>query len=260
MILKKNNGLAQKIDDFALNGKKSVAWLIDPDKIKSIDTLKLHLEHAVATGLDFIFLGGSLVSHQKQDNLIRKIKDFSPEIPVILFPGSISQFSPMADGILFLSLISGRNPDLLIGQHVVIAPILARSSVEILPTGYMLVDGGKSTSVHYISQTIPLPRDKADIAVATALAGSFLGLKYFYLDAGSGAHLPVPHEIIHSIKENINAPVFVGGGLDTLEKVKAVFESGADLVVLGNGAEKNPSLLTEVLEYVNVLNLSLNIN
>ncbi|MCH7407875.1 geranylgeranylglyceryl/heptaprenylglyceryl phosphate synthase [Belliella sp. DSM 111904] len=258
--MKKRNLLASKINSHATTGRKAVAWLIDPDKIKSLREVNKQLNHAVSLGLDFIFFGGSLVSQPKQDSLISEIKSLYPKIPIILFPGSIGQFSPLADGLLFISLISGRNAELLIGQHVMIAPILARSSVEVLPTGYMLVDGGKSTSVHYISQTIPLPRDKPDLAVATALAGSYLGLRYFYLDAGSGANLPVPVEMILAVKKNIEAPLIVGGGLDNLEKVRAVFDNGADVVVIGNGAEKNPDLLAEVLEYVNVLNLSLNIN
>jgi putative glycerol-1-phosphate prenyltransferase len=156
----------------------------------------------------------------------------------------------LADAILFLSLISGRNPDLLIGQHVSIAPILDKSKVEVLPTGYMLVDGGQTTSVHYISQTIPLPNHHPELAVATALAGYFLGLQYFYLDAGSGAPNPVSPELIKAVKKKIKSPLMVGGGLNSKEKIQTAFDSGADLVILGNGVGKNLQLLREAMTYL----------
>ncbi|MDX5477281.1 MAG: tRNA-dihydrouridine synthase, partial [Cyclobacteriaceae bacterium] len=159
---------------------------------------------------------------------------------------------------LFLSLISGRNPDLLIGQHVSIAPLLEKSNLEILPTGYMLVDGGHTTSVHYISQTIPLPNHHPELSVATALAGSYLGLQYFYLDAGSGAPNPVSPEIIKAVKSKVKAPLIVGGGLNSLEKIKMAYQAGADLVVIGNGAEKSPTLLSEVSAFLNTIKISAN--
>ncbi len=256
----KNSFIEEKLQKIASQGRKAVAWLLDPDKIPDKVNFQDQVTRMTDVNLDFIFIGGSLIERNHIDFLIATIKEVNQEIPVVLFPGNVIQFSPKADGILFLSLISGRNPELLIGQHVTIAPMLDKANIEILPTGYMLVDGGVNTSVNYISQTIPLPYDKPDLALATALAGSFLGLKYFYLDAGSGAKYPVPGKIIHTIKNHIKAPVIVGGGLNTLDKVKAAYQAGADLVVIGNGAEKNLSLLTEVLDYVNVWNLSLNIN
>lgn len=255
-----NSKVEHKLKALAKEGKKALAWLIDPDKIVEDFSFLEQVKEMSNLKLDFIFIGGSLIEKNEIDRIITLIKDVDSGIPVILFPGSVVQFSNYADGILFLSLISGRNPDLLIGQHVTIAPLLAKSNLEVLPTGYMLVDGGVATSVNYISQTIPLPNNKPELAVATALAGSFLGLEYFYLDAGSGAKKPVSSEIIKKVKQSVQAPVIVGGGLDTLEKVKNCYHSGADVVVIGNGAEKNLSLLTEVLEYIQVLNLSLNIN
>lgn len=253
-------GIEHKLKNRTQSGRKSVAWLIDPDKTKDLKKLQFQLKDAVQNDLDFIFIGGSLLLNNSMDEIIQTIKFITNEIPVVIFPGNINQFSNLADGILFLSLISGRNPEYLIGQHVAIAPTLANSSLEILPTGYLLIDGGKLTSVNYISQTIPLPNSKPNLSVATAMAGLFLGLQYFFLDAGSGAKKPVNPRIIQAIKQKIPAPLIVGGGLDTLEKAKSAFKSGADLVVIGNGAEKNPGLLTEVLEYSRLFNLSLNVN
>ncbi|SIS62105.1 geranylgeranylglyceryl/heptaprenylglyceryl phosphate synthase [Belliella pelovolcani] len=256
----KHSAVTDKILSNYREGRKAIAWLIDPDKLADKADFLAQLKIVQRHHLDFIFIGGSLVESNGTEEIIATIKQIDTTIPVILFPGNASQFTPNADAILFLSLISGRNPEFLIGQHVTVAPLLAKSKMEVLPTGYMLVDGGVTTSVNYISQTIPLPNNKPEIALATALAGSFLGLKYFYLDAGSGAQVPVSSSIIQAIKSQIDAPLIVGGGLNTLDKVKSSFKAGADVVVIGNGAEKNLSLLTEVLEYVHVLNLSLNIN
>ncbi|WP_373282200.1 geranylgeranylglyceryl/heptaprenylglyceryl phosphate synthase [Belliella aquatica] len=257
---KMGNKIENKLKALLKEGKKALAWLIDPDKIVEDLSFLQQVKEMSQLNLDFIFIGGSLIEKNDIDRIIKLIKEVDSELPILLFPGSVVQFSNHADGILFLSLISGRNPDLLIGQHVTIAPLLAKSNLEVLPTGYMLIDGGVATSVNYISQTIPLPNNKPELAVATALAGSFLGLRYFYLDAGSGAKKPVSSAIIQNVKKAVSAPIIVGGGLDSLEKVKIAYQAGADLVVIGNGAEKNLSLLTEALEYINVLNLSLNIN
>lgn len=256
-----NNKIEQKLLALNKEGKKALAWLIDPDKIVEEFSFFQQVKKMSLLQLDFIFIGGSLIGNNRIDSIISLIKKADADLPVLLFPGSVLQFSNQADGILFLSLISGRNPDLLIGQHVTLAPILAKSNLEVLPTGYMLVDGGVATSVNYISQTIPLPNHKPELAVATALAGLFLGMRYFYLDAGSGAENPVSAEIITNVKKAMSVPVIVGGGLDDLGKVKTAYQAGADVVVIGNGAEKNPSLLTEVMRYVNELNvLSLNVD
>lgn len=259
-VTMRNNRIEHKFKALHREGKKALAWLIDPDKIVEDFSFLKQVKEISQLGLDFIFIGGSLIEKNDIDRIIGLIRKVDSNLPILLFPGSVVQFSKHADGILFLSLISGRNPDLLIGQHVTIAPLLAKSNLEVLPTGYMLIDGGVATSVNYISQTIPLPNNKPELAVATALAGSFLGLQYFYLDAGSGAKKPVSPEIIKNVKKAVSAPIIVGGGLDSMEKVKIAYYAGADVVVIGNGAEKNLSLLTEALEYINVLNLSLNIN
>ncbi|WP_380799434.1 geranylgeranylglyceryl/heptaprenylglyceryl phosphate synthase [Shivajiella indica] len=242
--------VSEKLQAIHTSGNKGVAWLIDPDDFQSIRKFESQLQEANKLKIDFFFLGGSLIHQNRISEIIQKIKEVCVEIPVILFPGNALQFSPLADAILFISLISGRNPDLLIGQHVSLAPLLEKSGMEVLPTGYMLINGGQTTSVHYISQTIPLPNHHPELSVATALAGKFLGLQYFYLDAGSGAPFPVSTEIIKAVKRKIDAPLIVGGGLNSLDKIKSAFQAGADLVVIGNGAEKNLNLLYEVSEFL----------
>jgi phosphoglycerol geranylgeranyltransferase len=249
-----------KIKQLIHTKKKGVAWLIDPDQPLNKVTFSEKVKEVKAKGLDFFFVGGSLVSQNNMQDWVEFLKAISEDVPVVLFPGNQLQFSENADAILFLSLVSGRNPEYLIGQHVTIAPLLARSGMEILPTAYLLIDGGRLTSVNYISQTLPLPSNKPDLSVATALAAKFLGMTYFYLDTGSGAEYPVPAPIIQSVRAVIDAPIIVGGGLNTLEKVKRVLEAGADLVVIGNGAEKNPDFIIEVLNVVNEMNELLNVN
>lgn len=244
------SSVGHKLEELSRTGRKGFAWLIDPDDVDSQEIFEDRLLEAVGLKLDFIFLGGSLIQRNSINEIIRFIKNTEENIPVVLFPGNSLQFCHMADAILFLSLISGRNPDLLIGQHVSIAPLLEKSSVEVLPTGYMLVDGGQTTSAHYISQTIPLPNHHPELAAATALAGKYLGMRYFYLDAGSGSPNPVSSELIHVVKHKTKSPLIVGGGLNSLDKVKTAFHAGADLVVIGNGAGKNPKLLSEVSAYL----------
>lgn len=225
-------------------GRKSFAVLLDPDKV-NLETFPAFLKYAVDHGVDFFFVGGSLITNYSIDQLISAIHEHT-DIPAILFPGSSLHIDPSADAILLLSLISGRNPELLIGQHVIAAPILKKSGIEVLSTGYMLVESGKLTTVSYISNTTPLPRDKPGIAACTALAGEFLGLRNIFLDAGSGAQFPVPQGIISAVRQAVDTPLIVGGGIDTYEKAYAAIEAGADVIVVGNGIEKNPALLPEV--------------
>jgi phosphoglycerol geranylgeranyltransferase len=252
------NKVGEKLQEIAKSGRKGIAWLIDPDDFQSVQRFESQLLEANKLKIDFLFLGGSIIQQNTVSEIIRMIKMISPDIPVVLFPGNTLQYSPLADGILFISLISGRNPDLLIGQHVNLAPILEKSEMEVLPTGYMLIDGGQTTSVHYMSQTIPLPNHHPELSVATALAGKFLGLQYFYLDAGSGSPNPVSLEIIKAVKRKIKAPLIVGGGLDNLEKIKSAFLAGADLVVIGNGAGKSTILLNEVSEFLESIRIMAN--
>src|SRR5690554_6010034 len=256
----RDNRVGAGLKELYATGKKSVALLIDPENQDDSSMLKDLVLWADECRVGCFFIGGSLVTSAKTHWCIDLIKSVTSGIPVVLFPGHAIQLAENADGILFLSLISGRNPDLLIGQHVVAAPFLVKSRLEVLPTGYMLVDGGQITSANYISQTLPLPNNKPDLAIATALAGTFLGLQYLFLDAGSGAAHPVSAGLIKGVRENIDCPLIVGGGIDDVLKAKLAYESGADLVVLGNGVETRPDLLGEVSDYASAYNLSLNIN
>ncbi len=227
-----------------LQRKKSFAVLIDPDKVneKSLDQL---ITISVDAKVDYFFVGGSLVVSDFLEECVTIIKS-KCLIPVILFPGSASQITPTADALLYLSLISGRNPELLIGQHVVSAPFIKKSGLEVMSTGYMVVDGGAPTTVSYISNASPLPSDKKEIAVCTAMAGEMLGMKLIYMDAGSGAQKPISESIIQSVSACIQIPLIVGGGITTPEKAYLNCRAGADIVVVGNAIEKDPQLIMEM--------------
>ena len=226
------------------NGQKSFAILIDPDKITTASLTSL-IDLAVAAKADYFFVGGSLVVSDNLDSCILTIKELC-SIPVILFPGSPSQISKHADALLYLSLISGRNADLLIGQHVISAPFVKKSGLEIISTGYMVIDGGAPTTVSYISNATPIPADKADIALCTAMAGEMLGKKIIYMDAGSGARKPITEEMISLVSSNITVPLVVGGGIRDAEKAYLNCKAGADVIVVGNAIEKDSSLIKEI--------------
>ena len=214
------------------NAKKKLAILIDPDKLR-LNSMDSVIKSAVDNQIDYFFIGGSLIVNDMLDNVLEVLKKES-KIPLILFPGNSMQLSYKADAILFLSLISGRNPELLIGNHVISAPYLKLSPLEIISTGYMNIDGGVSTTVSYISNTNPIPKDKNDIAVCTAIAGEMLGLKTIFLDAGSGAKYPVSTEMISSIRGAVDVPIITGGGIRNPEKAYENVSAGADVVVVGN--------------------------
>jgi len=221
---------------------KSVALLLDPDKATG-ESLSNMLRIAKKSRTDYILAGGS-ITFNSIDVLIENIRE-QTTIPVILFPGNLLQLTLKADIILLLSLISGRNPELLIGNHITAAPYLKSVKEKLLSVGYILISCGSRTSVEYISQTESIPADKPEIVVATALAGEMLGLKMIYLEAGSGASNPVPLSIVKAVRENVSIPVAVGGGIKEPKEIEALFNAGADLVILGNGCEKNPDLLSE---------------
>jgi phosphoglycerol geranylgeranyltransferase len=225
-------------------GKKSFAVLIDPDKVtlSSISTL---ITSCINANVDYLFVGGSLVISDHLDDCIRQIKSLC-QIPVLLFPGSPSQISKHADALLYLSLISGRNADMLIGQHVVSAPFVKKSGLEIISTGYMVIDGGAATTVSYISNATPIPSDKPDIALCTAMAGEMLGMKLIYMDSGSGAKKAVSEEMISMVARHIDVPIIVGGGIRDAEKAYLNCKAGADLIVVGNAIEKDSSLIKEI--------------
>ncbi len=226
------------------NGQKLLAVLIDPDK-GNTDTWTTLALLASANQVDLFLVGGSLMVHQQLGACINTLKQHS-NIPVILFPGSPAQITPLADGILLLSLISGRNADLLIGQQVQAAAALKQSGLELLPTGYILIDGGAPTTVSYISNTLPIPTNKPEIAALTALAGEQLGLKLIYLEAGSGAKQPVSLETIAAVSGQITVPLIVGGGIRTGKAAYEACKAGADVVVIGTAFEEEPNLLPEM--------------
>lgn len=222
--------------------KRVLAILVDPDETGP-DKIPLLLKYATDAGVSFILVGGSLVN-RPVDPLIKAIRQFS-KVPVIIFPGSRNQLSDNADGIFLLSLISGRNPEFLIGNHVLAAKSLKNSSLEIIPTGYMLIQNGNISSVEYMSNTKPIPRDKPEIAVSTAIAGELLGLKLIYMEGGSGAAGVLPGEMISLVRKSISIPLVVGGGIRSAADLKCVYDSGADIAVVGNAIEKDPRKLKE---------------
>jgi len=230
------------------SNKKSLAVLIDPDKSneKHLSVLCAKAKNQL---IDYFFVGGSLLTTNNLDLVISYLK-INSDIPVVLFPGNTMQVNLKADGILFLSLISGRNSELLIGKHVEVAPLLHSSSLEIISTGYMLIESGKPTSVAYISNTNPIPSNKAEIAVSTALAGEMLGLKSIYLEAGSGAERSVPLEMVAAVKSKTSAPLIVGGGINTVEKALEICKSGADIIVIGTKIERDHSFIDKLAKAI----------
>lgn len=226
------------------NGQRLLAVLVDPDK-GNTDAWATLAQLANANQVDFLLVGGSLLVHQRLEACVSALKQHS-NIPVILFPGSPAQITPLADGILLLSLISGRNADLLIGQQVQAAAALKQSGLELLPTGYILIDGGAPTTVSYISNTLPIPANKPEIAALTALAGEQLGLKLIYLEAGSGAKQPVSLKTIAAVRRQTTLPLIVGGGIRNAEAAYEACKTGADVIVIGTAFEENPNLLPEM--------------
>jgi phosphoglycerol geranylgeranyltransferase len=247
-IIMEQNRVHKSFSDAKQHGLKRLAVLIDPDKMR-LGNVGRVIELAARGGADYFFVGGSLIVNDMMDYCLDAIREVGG-IPSVLFPGSPQQINPKADAILFLSLISGRNADFLIGQHVLAAPTLRRTALEIIPTGYMLIDGGAPTTATYISGTLPIPANKEDIALCTAMAGEMLGLKTIYLDAGSGAKIPVTETMIHTVSRGINGPLIVGGGMRTPEKVAANAKAGADIIVVGNAFEHDPDLIIEIADAV----------
>ena len=230
-----------QISEKAKSGKKQFALLIDPDKFKPDPLVKI----ANDAGVDFFLVGGSLLTQVNIGSCIGEVRSRS-NLPVILFPGSPLQIDGSADAILFLSLISGRNPDFLIGHHVLSAPLIRSYGLEAIPTGYILVNTGNQTTAAYMSHSHPIPFDKDDIAVSTAIAGEMLGLKMIYLDGGSGAMKPLSHTMIKKVRENISAPLIAGGGIKSPEQALRLAHAGADIIVVGNAAETNPQIVKNI--------------
>ena len=242
------NQFYEKMED---RGRKQFALLVDPDKLYD-DSLDGLIRWINQYPPDLLLVGGSLL-FRPIDLTITTLK-LGTDVPVFIFPGNVMHISDRADGILFLSMISGRNPEFLIGNHVLAAPHLSRYGIEIIPTGYMLIENGTYTSVEYMSSTRPIPFGKSEIAVATAMAGEMLGLKSIYLEAGSGAGKPVGLEMITSIRKKISIPLIVGGGITSAESALQVYESGADMIVVGTALEKEPGLIRDFFELREKLN------
>lgn len=238
-----NKNMILPILEESNKGDKGFALLIDPDKSDQ-DYLEKCVLIAVEAKAKFILVGGSLVFNPIEPvfKSLRKLCN----LPLVLFPGSALQVCSEADTILFLSLISGRNPEYLIGNHVIAAPIIKNHDLEVIPTGYMLIDGGHTTAVEYISQTKPIPANKPDLAVATALAGEMLGQKLIYMDSGSGANNPVSSQIIEAVSNAIDVPLIVGGGIKSASQALSAYNAGADIIVVGNKVEENPDFLNEI--------------
>lgn len=232
--------------------KKRFAVLIDPDQYEQ-GYLPQIVEQAHIGQIDYFFVGGSLLTQNQIHDCIQELKQLT-SIPVIIFPGSPGQIAASADAIFYLSLISGRNADLLIGRHVETAPMLAKMDIEVLPTGYILIDGGQPTTVSYISNSLPIPKNKPNIALATALAGQLLGMQIIYLDSGSGAQNPVSEAMIKKVSNNIRLPLIVGGGIKTPEQAVRSCEAGADIIVAGNAFETDPELIIDMSQAIHRLN------
>lgn len=225
-------------------GKKQFSILIDPDKQNQEELITIVKKGTIAN-IDLFFVGGSLLTQNKLDDCLSIIKE-NTNIPVVIFPGSTMQMSEKADGILFLSLISGRNPEMLIGNQVISAPILKQLSLEVLSTGYMLIESGKETTVSYISNTKPIPYDKNDIAACTAMAGEMLGFDIIFLDGGSGAVNAISNSMITRVRNSIKLPIIVGGGIKNGTQASEKCKAGADIIVVGDAIEKNKDIISEI--------------
>lgn len=223
---------------------KQFAVLIDPDKC-DLPHLQKVVKESEDAGVDYFFVGGSLMESVHFKEFISQLKK-STQIPVVIFPGSLYQIDEQADAILLLSLISGRNPELLIGKHVEAAPLLKSSGLEVISTGYLLIDGGRETTVSYISQTAPIPADKYEIAYCTALAGNQLGMSTIYMDAGSGANQTIHPQMVKKVRKAVDGPLIVGGGIRTREAASELWDAGADIVVVGNAIEKESTLINAI--------------
>lgn len=246
--------LTDDLTSLKKTGKKGFAVLLDPDKL-GIHNIEDVVDCALQAGVTYFFVGGSLLINNDIHQIIPQIKSLC-DIPVILFPGSIQQIIPTADAIFFLSLISGRNADLLIGNHVLAAPIIKQTNLEVIPTGYMLIESGKMTTANYISNSLPIPNDKPDIAVCTAMAGEMLGLRVLYMDGGSGALHIIPTEMIAAVSKYVNIPMIIGGGVRNRDEAIAIWEAGAQVVVVGNALEKENGreLMIEIGEALRAMN------
>ena len=244
--------IINNIQHIAGTKKKQLAILVDPDKASADHILSL-CENAKKANANFFLVGGSLLTDGNIDETVLALKK-NTNIPVIIFPGSSSQISAHADGILFLSLLSSRNPEMLIGQQVISANYLRKTNVEIISTAYLLIDSGEQTTASYISNSQPIPANKSEIAACTALAGEYMGMNLIYLDGGSGAKNPVSAEMISKVRSYTTKPIIIGGGINTIEKASSALSAGADIIVIGNAIEKNPDFCQSLGELILEMN------
>lgn len=235
-----NKNILEHIIHCKKKKKKLLAILLDPDKL-SVNKLSAITAKISDEKVDFIFVGGSSVSNGITEIFVKKIKTLTP-IPIVLFPGDFSQLTNNANAVLFLSLLSGRNPEYLVEQQIKSVKFLKNSSLEIIPTGYILIDGGVETSVQKVSKTTPISPLNLEEILNTSIAAEYLGKQIIYLEAGSGAATPINPDIIRSVSENIDIPIIVGGGIRTKEQLESAFNNGADLVVIGTAFEKNNNI------------------
>lgn len=234
-----NKSILAFIQKAAVKSQKLLAILLDPDKT-SLDKLPEITSRIENLNANFIFVGGSFVENGITNLFVKTLKKHT-KLPVVLFPGDFSQLTNFADALLFLSLLSGRNPEYLIEQQIKSVPFLKNSNLEIIPTGYILIDGGTNSSVLKMSNTKPISQENITLAVDTAVAGMYKGKQLIYLEAGSGAKIPVNSQLISAVKKHISIPLIVGGGIKTKEQLHNVYDNGADLVVIGTAFENNAS-------------------
>lgn len=238
------NSIYSDIQRSILNNEKLLAVLIDPDKfsVEDVTSFFKKVNQSIAT---HIFIGGSTVEDKVTEVLVSEIKKHTKR-PVIIFPGDVSQITDKADALLFLSLISGRNPEYLIGKHIESIPILKNTNLEVLPTGYILIESGKQTAVERVTKTQPIDRSNIQKITDTAKAGEFLGMKLMYLEAGSGALNPITNKIIAKVKDEIQIPLIVGGGIKNIVQLENAYNSGADIVVIGTAFEQCESFFDDL--------------
>ena len=234
----------QDIQNAVFSNKRLLAVLIDPDKMRA-EQVESFIKKVNATKANYIFVGGSEVEEQATERIVSEIKKFA-QLPILIFPGDVTQITNKANALLFLSLISGRNSDYLIGKHVEAVKKLKNTNLEVIPTGYILIENGKQTSVEKVSHTKPMSRDNIQEIADTAKAGELLGMRMIYLEAGSGALHPVTEEIIKSVKQELTVPLIVGGGIRTLDKLNAAYNSGANMVVIGTAFEEDETFFDEL--------------
>jgi len=238
------NSILQHITESKERGKKLLAILLDPDKV-NLENIPM-VAKKINKKIDFIFVGGSTVSEGVTDNLVRSLKQNS-SLPIVIFPGDHTQITNDADAILFLSLLSGDNPEYLINQQIKSVPLLHESKLEIIPTGYILINGGCETSVQKVSNTRPIENTNVELAINTAVAGMYMGKQLIYLEAGSGARNPVPMSLIKKVSESLMIPLLVGGGIRTQHQLENAFKNGADVVVIGTAFEENNELFDTII-------------